>query len=250
MKESAFVITEFLSASKPVNHQGVSFDIKKRNSSALIFPIHGKLKFSWGAETIYADSGHPVFIYEGMSYTNTCTDDAQSLMFNIKVQNNEEKIIQLLQPDREHLQKIYDEIIVLNVNPTSKKRSRIFEKLYRLLSECLPYEPGDTTSLLSPALEVIEKSYHKSDLTLEDLAESCNISKSYLHKLFKKEFGMTPFQYITHTRMEQAKILLMEMLPVGDVASMVGYSYIYQFSRAFKRFYKVSPEKIKNKYDY
>jgi len=49
--------------------------------------------------------------------------------------------------------------------------------------------------------------------------------------------------------MKQAKILLTEMLPVGDVASMVGYSDIYQFSRAFKRFYKVSPEKIKNKYN-
>ena len=123
--------------------------------------------------------------------------------------------------------------------------SKIFEKLYQLIGESLPYEPGDSTSILSPALEVVEKSYYKKELTLEKLAESCHISKSYLHKLFKKEYGMTPFQYITQTRMTQAKMLLLEMFPVGVVASMVGYSDIYQFSRAFKRFYKISPDKFR-----
>lgn len=245
MKESPFIISNFVSASKPVNHQGVSFNIEKRHSSALIFPIQGRLKFSWGTEEVIADPEHPILIYEGMSYTNTCLEDAQSLMINIKLQDNEEKIIRLLQADKVHLQRLYDEITVLRVNPTAKKQSRIFEKLYQLLGECLPGEEGDRTSLLSPALEVIERSYHKNDLTLDDLAESCNISKSYLHKLFKKEFGMTPFQYVTRTRMKQARVLLMEMLPVGEVSSMVGYSDIYQFSRAFKRYYKVSPDKIK-----
>ena len=245
MNRKSIVITEFLSASKPVNHQGGSLDVKKRMSSALIFPLHGKLEFSWGKEVIFADSAHPVFVYEEMSYTNTCVDEAQSIMFNIKVQNNEEKIIQLLPPDKERLQKIYEEITVLNINSTARKHSKIFEKLYQLIGVCLPYEPGDNTSILSPALEVIEKFYYKNELTLDNLAESCHISKSYIHKLFKKEFGMTPFQYITQTRMKQAKILLLEKFPVGVVASMVGYSDIYQFSRAFKRFYKISPDKFR-----
>ena len=245
MNEKAFVITEFLSASKPINHRGMSFYIKDRASSALIFPIHGKLELSWGTEVIFADSEHPVFIYGGMSYTNTCIDDAQSLMFNIRVQNNEGKIIGLLPPDKDRLQKIYEEITVLNTNPTPRKHFKIFEKLYQLIGECFPYEQGDSTSLLSPALEAVEKFYHKSNLTLDELAESCNISKSYLHKLFRKELGMTPFGYITQTRMRQAKMLLLEMFPVGDVANMVGYSDIYQFSRAFKRFYKISPDKMR-----
>lgn len=245
MNRKNIVITEFLSASKPVNHQGRSFNITKRTSSALIFPIHGKLEFSWGSEVIFADSAHPVFIYEEMSYTNTCVDDAQSIMFNIRVKNNEEKIIQLLPLDKDRLQRIYEEITVLNINSTARKHAKIFEKLYQLIGGCLPYEPGDNTSILSPVLEVIEKSYHKNELTLDFLAESCHISKSYLHKLFKKEFGMTPFQYITQTRMKQAKILLLEEFPVGVVASTVGYSDIYQFSRAFKRFYKISPDKFR-----
>ena len=245
MDEDFFVITEFLSISKPINHRGISFYINKRESSALIFPIHGKIEFSWETGTMIADADHPVFIQEGMSYMNSCIENAQCIMINIKAKSNKEKIFRLLPPDKENLQKYYDEIIVLNVNPTARKRSKIFWKLYQLLGECFPYESGDNNSLLSPVLEIIEKFYNRSDLTLDYLAKNCNISKSYIHKLFRKEFGMTPFQYITRIRMNQAKTLLLEMFPVGEVALMVGYSDIYQFSRAFKRFYKISPDKFR-----
>lgn len=245
MENNGFVITEFLSASKPINHSGAKFQMKERESSALVFPVYGKLEFAWGTKAVVADSGQPILIYEGMTYTNTCFEDAQSFMFNIKLQNNKEGIIRLQPMDKERLKWIYDEITVLNVNPSAKKQSKIFEKLYQLLGECLPVEEGDYTSLLSRILETVEKSYHKSSFTLDDLAKSCSISKSYLHKLFIKEFGITPFQYITRTRMKQAKLLLLEMLSVGDVAYMVGYSDIYQFSRAFKRFYNISPTKMR-----
>lgn len=245
MNEKTFVITEFLSASKPINYEGLSFYMNKRTSSALIFPICGKIEFSQETGKIFADSAHPVFVPEGISYTNKCIEDAQSIMFNIRVSHPGEKIVLLLPTDTNILQGIYDEITMLNANLTIKKQSKIFEKLYQLIGKCWPYESKDRTSLLSPALEIIEKSYYETGLTLDDLAQSCNISKSYLHKLFLKEFQMTPFQYITQIRMKQAKTLLLEMYPVGEVASMVGYSDIYQFSRAFKRLYKCSPNKIR-----
>jgi len=245
MDGKTFVITAFLSASKPINHQGRSFYIHGRPSAALIFPIYGKLEFSYGTEVIHADFENPVFIPKGMCYRNKCIEDAQSLMLNIQVQDGGEKILPLLPLDTNYLQRIYDEITMLNVNPTGRKQTKLYGKLYQLISECLPYEPRDSTSILSPALEMIEKSYHNKELNLDDLAAGCNISKPYLHKLFKKEFEMTPFQYITQTRMRQAKTLLQELYPVGEVASMVGYSDIYQFSRAFKRFYKCSPDKIR-----
>lgn len=245
MNVTKFAITEFLSASKPVNHRGQRICISERISSALIFPICGKLEFTLGEDAVIADPKHPVFIPRGVSYVNRCIEDAQSLMFNIQVEGCGERIIPLLLPDTRLLNKIFDEIILLNANLTIKKKLKIFEKLYNLIIECVPNESGDNATLLSPALELIEKRYHETDLKLEDLSAACNISKPYLYKLFKKEFDMTPFGYITRTRMERAKILLLEMYPVCEVAAMVGYSDVYQFSRAFKRFFKCSPTKAK-----
>jgi len=245
MDRKTLVITEFLSASKPVNRQGRSFYIHERPSSALIFPIYGKLEFSYGTEVFHADAKNPVFIPKGMCYRNKCIEDAQSLMFNIQVQNGGERIRPLLPLDADSLQRFYDEITMLHINLTGRKEAKLYGKLYQLISEILPYEPKDSASILSPALEIIEKSYHNNELSLEVLAAGCNISKPYLHMLFKKEFEMTPFQYITQTRMRQAKTLLQEGYSVSEVASMVGYSDIYQFSRAFKRFYNCSPDKIR-----
>ena len=244
MDRKNLVITEFLSASKPINHQGQIICINDRISSALIFPIYGKLEFSTGTEVIIADSEHPIFIPRGISYTNRCLEEAKSYMFSIQVQSYPEKITSLLSTDKRLLHRIFDEIAVLNANCTLKKQVRILERLYHLIGECLPEESGDTSSILSPALEAIEKNYHLAELSLDDLATSCNISKAYLFKLFKKEFNTSPFKYITQIRMEQAKVLLLEMYPVGEVAAMVGYSDIYQFSRAFKRFYNCSPDRI------
>ncbi len=242
--DKMLIITEFLSASKPINHKNLSFYMNERRSSALIFPICGKLEFSWKDKVLTVDSEHPIFIPKGLCYKNVCIEDAQSFMFNIQVQDGGEDIIRLLPHDARQLQRIYDEITTLNAPPTTRKQSIIFSKLYQLIGECFPFESADETTLLSPALEMIEKGYHKCDLRLEHLAVCCNISKPFLHILFKKHFGMTPFQYITHIRMKQAKILLAEGYPVGVVSSMVGYSDVYQFSRAFKRFYKYSPSKI------
>ena len=64
----------------------------------------------------------------------------------------------------------------------------------------------------------------------------------YLNKLFHKEMGETPFAYITRRRMEIAREMLREHCAVGEVARLVGYGDIYQFSRAFKKYYGASPK--------
>jgi AraC-like DNA-binding protein len=42
--------------------------------------------------------------------------------------------------------------------------------------------------------------------------------------------------------MELACELLRERCSVGEIARLVGYSEIYQFGRAFKKYYGVSPK--------
>ena len=244
MKENKFIITEFLSASKPVNHKDVKLHISQRACSGLIFPVQGVLELSSQEHSVMVDKNHPVFVPAKMSYTNTCIEDAKSIMFNINVKNECDAFVPLFPINQTLLQNAFDEITKLGINPTTKKQIKIFEKLYSIISEALPNEKGDTVSHLAPALEMIETNFDSS-LNLDMLANACNISLSYLHKEFKKELNLTPFQYITKIRIKKAKILLSEMYPVGEVATMVGYSDIYQFSRAFKKLVGVSPIKYR-----
>ena len=71
-------------------------------------------------------------------------------------------------------------------------------------------------------------------------------SEGYLKKLFKKETGLTPLQYLTEKRLENAaNCLAMNggSGNVSDIAYQCGFSEPLYFSRLFKRKYGISPSR-------
>lgn len=75
-------------------------------------------------------------------------------------------------------------------------------------------------------------------------------SEGYLKKLFKKETGLTPLQYLTEKRLENAaNCLAMNggSGNVSDIAYQCGFSEPLYFSRLFKRKYGVSPRRYSPK---
>lgn len=66
----------------------------------------------------------------------------------------------------------------------------------------------------------------------------------YLKKMFKKETGLTPLQYLTNKRLENAASTLATYCGKGNIsetARLCGFSDPLYFSRLFKRKYGVSP---------
>ena len=64
-----------------------------------------------------------------------------------------------------------------------------------------------------------------------------------MRKLFAEKMNTTPFNYITKVRMEHAHDLARERFPINEIAHLVGYADIYQFSRAYKKHFGYSPSK-------
>ena len=81
----------------------------------------------------------------------------------------------------------------------------------------------------------------RADLQIDEVAAFCNVSAVYLRKVIKELHGKTPFQLLTELRMKKACEMLQEQRPIKEIALSVGYSDIYQFSRAFKRRFGHSP---------
>lgn len=90
---------------------------------------------------------------------------------------------------------------------------------------------------------------HLSDnLTLRTLADTLNISSSYLSTLFKKETGQTLTAYINAQRIKQAKHLLeTTKLQVQTVAQHCGILDVQYFSKLFKSITGVSPKQYRTK---
>lgn len=96
--------------------------------------------------------------------------------------------------------------------------------------------------------EDIEKNRSDPTYSLEDALKKLPLNYDYVRKLFKKETGATPHEYLVHTRMKLAAEILSGGISnrysdysVSQVAEACGYSEPLYFSRVFKNHYGVAP---------
>ena len=84
------------------------------------------------------------------------------------------------------------------------------------------------------------------EFVLAETLDGIPLSNTYFMKLFKKETGLTPNDYLMKKRMDYAKRLLSNIalnnLRIKDIARMCGFADQYYFSKVFKKQTGVSPK--------
>lgn len=94
-------------------------------------------------------------------------------------------------------------------------------------------------------LSYIEGNYAKN-ITVEDMARRCKLDRSYFGKVFKKEVGQSPQEFLIRYRMTRAADLLSTTdRSIGDIGAAVGYANQLHFSRAFKSIYDMPPREYR-----
>ncbi len=84
--------------------------------------------------------------------------------------------------------------------------------------------------------------HFKEPLTLEQLAEEAHMNKYYLSHAFKREYGVSPINYMISRRIEESKYLLAETdLSMSQIAQLLGFSSLSYFSQVFRRSQNISP---------
>lgn len=79
-------------------------------------------------------------------------------------------------------------------------------------------------------------------ITTEALSKECGMNRTYLCKLFADETGMTVGQYVTHTKMEEAKRLMdITQKSIAEITEYLGYSSQSHFQRVFKKHTGLTP---------
>ena len=119
-------------------------------------------------------------------------------------------------------------------------------KFFSQLTEERSSEEGDLQSgkqlQISKAIRFIDDHFADPDLSLDMVAEHLYLNPSYLSRIFKEVTGSTLIGYLITIRIKKAsEYLEQNRFSVKDVASKVGYSNPYFFSREFKKHRGVSP---------
>jgi AraC-like DNA-binding protein len=90
------------------------------------------------------------------------------------------------------------------------------------------------------AREFIKENYF-TDVSLEQLAEICGVSRHWLVKVFKAAFGIPPYAFLLDVRVRQAACLLREGQDIADVAHQCGFSDQSHLTRMLKRALAITP---------
>ncbi|CAM1344268.1 AraC family transcriptional regulator [Tenacibaculum amylolyticum] len=101
---------------------------------------------------------------------------------------------------------------------------------------------------INKAIQYIESEL-ATDLSLEDVANEAYFSPFHFHRVFKAITKETLHNYITRKRIEKAASLLIHQSEktVTEITELVGFNSIAAFSRAFKKFYGLSPKEFREK---
>ena len=88
---------------------------------------------------------------------------------------------------------------------------------------------------------------YSCDLTLKHMGDFLFISQSYFSEIMTQETGVTFSEYLTITRIEAAKALLLNdrNMKIYAVARKVGYVDSKYFSQIFRRYTGVTPNQFR-----
>ncbi len=115
-----------------------------------------------------------------------------------------------------------------------------------------PVERGKS-EMMRPALEYIADNFSEN-ITIEQLAATVHLSKSYFMNRFRETSGVTAVEYITQYRIRAACSALLECSKtVSEISFECGFRNLSNFNRQFRRLMGCTPNeyrKIGERHDY
>ena len=104
---------------------------------------------------------------------------------------------------------------------------------------------SNTSEKITSVIEYISKNYNIIS-SIDEIARYCYINKSYLCRLFKKETGLTVFEYLNLVKIYRSCELICNTNDtIADIAIKCGFSSISYFSYTFKKLIGKTPLQFK-----
>jgi AraC-like DNA-binding protein len=181
------------------------------------------------------------FLVSGQVFRRTPTEaDVQRALARIKSLG--------LKVDREKAKAAFLETRVASgsVIESVQRLLAIFAEHLSLICNQLAVQQTSAEPPLVTRVKEFVKAYGGEEITLSDAAKAAHTSTFYLCKVFKKATGMCFTEYVSRTRIEKAReLLLRPNLRVSEIAYEVGFQSLTHFNRVFKKLVGESPTEFR-----
>jgi signal transduction histidine kinase/DNA-binding LacI/PurR family transcriptional regulator/AraC-like DNA-binding protein len=107
--------------------------------------------------------------------------------------------------------------------------------------------PQHTSALVKRALAYLHQNYARA-LSRWEIAEAVGVSEDYLSRVFSRELGLSPWDYLNRYRIQRAKELLRRTdASIRSIAYQIGFRDQAYFSRVFRKQTGFSPNEFREK---
>lgn len=125
--------------------------------------------------------------------------------------------------------------------------SQLLLQVARLAAEARECAQGTGEPYVRQAIRYMQQHYD-CGLQVKDVAAAVSVHPGYLHRIFKRQIGVTVLEYLTSYRMEKAKMLLAkDDVPISDIAEYVGLNSRQYFSAVFKKHTGQTPQQYRSR---
>lgn len=119
------------------------------------------------------------------------------------------------------------------------------KEVYSLFAHLFGVNKTDSVTVIENAIAYISNNFGKK-LTIDEIANEVHLSASQFSRIFKRQIGTSPYDYIMSVRLTKAKEMLKNTsLPISEIAYRTGFQSDSNFIYFFKKREGISPLKFK-----
>ncbi len=123
-----------------------------------------------------------------------------------------------------------------SIETKNQKYINNFIKKYKLEKT-----PNNTNKNIKDVKKILDDNVDMN-ISLSKIAKKVNLNESYLSRSFKKNYGLSPRNYVLNQRINKAKELLDSGLEIVDIAQELGFYDQAHFYKNFKAVYSITPK--------
>ncbi len=235
----------------------------------LVTVTSGRMAYSVNGKTIYLNAGDTIFVNANQIHYSLTVDEqtatyvifvvhpsilsssvAIEMQALLPILNNTNLPYIRFRNINENTKKIYDIMLSL---PGIRRDPFLITKKFFEIWEVILYQSKtygmfdedsqmDAYALSFKAMMHFIQQEYQNPITLDQIAESGNISKSLCNKIFHKYVGDSPVNYVVSFRLKKvSEYLLTTSLSLSEIAAQTGFNGTSYMSEMFRKSFGVSP---------